>query len=99
MTSFMFACELPSEFTPEMALLLPQHREHINRLFLKGTVVSYSVSKHRNAIWCVVTANDEQEALELVAGFPLHPYFTEVLCHPLMFHNAIPHVLPEISLN
>ena len=82
-----------------MTALIPRHREHVNKLFLKGTIISYSVSQLRTSLWCVVVANDEQEAMEIVAGFPLHPYFSDVMCHPLMFHNTMPNVLPEISLN
>ena len=44
-------------------------------------------------------AEDEQTAMELVASFPLHPYFTDTLCQPLMFHNTIASSLPDISLN
>jgi hypothetical protein len=85
--------------TDELKAVIPVHREHINKLFAEGRVVSYSVSEHRNMIWCVVNAEDEQEAMELVLAFPLYPYFTEVSCHPLLFHNTLQTSLPGISMN
>lgn len=99
MTSYMFQFELPSEYSPEMAAIIPRHREHINRLFLKGSIISYSISQLKTSLWCIVVADSEQEAMEIVACFPLHPYFLDVLCNPLMLHNTVPNVLPEISLN
>jgi hypothetical protein len=99
MVAYMFQFELPSTFTDEIAATIPQQRAHINRLFLEGRLLSYSVSQLRTALWCVIAAENEQEAMEVVAGFPLHPYFTDVMCHPLLFHNTVPTSLPDISLN
>ncbi len=99
MTAYMFQFELPPVFTEEMAEKLPGHRAHVNKLFVEGRLLSYSLSQLRTALWCVVVAEDEQEALEVVAGFPMHPFFTDVMCHPLLFHNTVPSSLPDISLN
>jgi hypothetical protein len=98
MAAYLFQLEL-SELTDEIAAIVPLHREHINKLFAEGRILSYSVSVHRNLIWCVINAEDEQEAMEMVLAFPLYPYFTEVSCHPLLFHNTLPATLPGISLN
>lgn len=99
MIAYMFQFELPAVFTDELSALIPGQREHVNKLFVEGRLLSYSVSQLRTALWCVVTAEDEQEAMEIVAAFPIHPYFTDVMCHPLLFHNIIPAALPDISLN
>jgi len=99
MLAYMFHFELPSSLTEEIVAVIPGHREHINQLFIKGKLLSYSVSSLRTAIWAVIVARDEQEAMEIVAGFPLHPYFVDVMCHPLLFHNTMPTALPDISLN
>lgn len=99
MTAYMFQFELPAVFTDEMLAIIPNQRAHVNRLFIEGRLLSYSVSQLRTALWCVVAAEDEQEAMEIVAGFPIHPYFTDVMCHPLLFHNTVPASLPDISLN
>jgi len=98
MAAYLFQLEL-SEFTDELAAVVPMHREHINKLFAEGRILSYSVSIHRNMIWCVINAEDEQEAMEMVLSFPLYQYFIEVSCHPLLFHNTLPASMPGISLN
>lgn len=98
MPAYLFQLEL-SDFNEEIAELIPKHREHINKQFASGTILSYSVSMHRNMIWCVVNAEDENEANAMVLAFPLYPYFTEISCHPLLFHNTLPATLPAISLN
>ena len=98
MSAYLFQLEL-SDFTDEVAAAVPTHREHINKLFSYGLILSYSVSVHRNMIWCVINAEDEQQAMEMVLAFPLYPYFSEVSCHPLLFHNTLPATLPGISLN
>ena len=98
MSSYIFQFELPP-ITSEIAEKVPMHREHINQLFIDGKILSYSVSQARNFVWCVLEAENEQEALEVVAKFPLHPYFTDIMCHPLLFHNTQPASLPDISLN
>jgi hypothetical protein len=98
MAAYLFQLEL-SEFSDDIAATVPVHREHINKLFSEGRILSYSVSIHRNMIWCVINAEDEQEAMEMVLAFPLYQYFVEVSCHPLLFHNILPATLPGISLN
>ena len=98
MAAYLFQLEL-SEFNDDIGAVVPVHREHINKLFAEGRILSYSVSTHRNMIWCVINAEDEQEAMEMVLAFPLYQYFVEVSCHPLLFHNILPATLPGISLN
>lgn len=99
MTAYMFQFELPAAFSDEMAAVIPAQRARVNQLFLDGKLLSYSVSQLRTALWCVVAAQDEQEAMEVAASFPIHPYFTDVMCQPLLFHNVMPAGLPEFSLN
>ena len=98
MAAYLFQLEL-SEFSEEIAATIPLHREVINRLFAEGRILSYSVSIHRNMIWCVVNAEDEQEAMELILALPLYPHFAEVMSHALLFHNTLPATLPGLSLN
>ena len=98
MAAYLFQLEL-SELTEDTAAVIPAHREHINKLFSQGRVLSYSVSVHRTLVWCVLNAEDEQEAMSMVLAFPLYPCLTEVSCHPLLFHNTLPATIPGISLN
>ena len=98
MAAYLFQLEL-SELTEETAAIIPFHREHINKLFSDGRVLSYSVSFHRTLVWCVLNAEDEQEAVNMILLFPLYPCFRKISCHPLLFHNTLPATLPGISLN
>jgi len=98
MAAYLFQLELP-EFNDELSAVIPVHREHINKLFSEGRILSYSVSAARNMVWCVINAEDEQEAMEMVLSFPLYQHFTDVTCHPLLFHNTLPATMPGISLN
>lgn len=98
MNAYMFQLEL-SPFSDDMAAIIPMQRERVVELFEDGKLLTYSVSQQRNFIWCVVQADSEQEAMEIVASFPLHPYFTDIACHSLLFHNMLPATLPGLSLN
>ncbi|HRO42850.1 MAG TPA: hypothetical protein PL009_08450 [Flavipsychrobacter sp.] len=98
MPAYLFQIELPA-MTQEMANLIPEHRDLIDKLFIEARMLSYSVSSTRDQIWCVVDADDEKEAMEIVSGFPLRKFFVDVSCHQLLLHNNNPSPLPEISLN
>ena len=98
MPAYLFQLELP-EFTEEIVGTVPRHRLHINKLFSEGRILSYSVSIHRNMIWCVINAVDEQKAMEMVIDFPLYPHFSDLTCNQLLFHNTLPATLPGIFLN
>ncbi|MBC7553607.1 MAG: hypothetical protein H7257_06470 [Taibaiella sp.] len=98
MGSFLFQIDLP-EFTAELAALIPTHRAYIDKLFKKGDMLSYSVALNRDKLWCVVAAEDEEQAVKMVLKLPLYAYFTDVVCIPLMFHNTSPAALPAIVLN
>lgn len=98
MGAFLFHFELSTD-AEGIISTIPKHRAHINNLFLEGHLLSYSVSQSRSQIWCVVSAEEEAEAMELVLGFPLFPFFVDVVCHPLLFHNNVSAAMPGISLN
>src|SRR5690606_9685011 len=98
MSAYLFQIELP-DFTEEMNNILPQHRAYVNQLFSEGRLLAYSVSASRDTLWCVINAEDEQEAMDIIGNLPLHQHFHDVSCHPLLFHNVLPASLPNISLN
>ncbi len=98
MSAYFFQIELP-EFSTEMLSVIPEHRHYINKLFSEGKILSYSVSLNRDMIWCVINAEDEQVAMEQVLAFPLYPYFTDLTCTALLFHNTLPSSSPGIFLN
>jgi muconolactone delta-isomerase len=98
MGAFLFQIELPV-LTEEIINIIPAHRDQVNKLFSEGRMLSYSVSQHRNMIWAVLNAEDEPEAMEIIVKLPLFKYFTDTVCHPLLFHNTLPAAVPGISLN
>ena len=98
MPAYLFHIEL-SPLTEELVATIPFHRAYVDRMFAEGRILSYSVSLNRDMIWCVVNAEDEQEAMEKVVAFPLHRFFMDVTCVPLLFHNTVPSSLPGIVLN
>ena len=98
MPAYLFQIDL-SEVNDEFEMSIPQHRRYVNRLFVDGILLSYSVSLQRNAIWCVISAETEQEAMDVVHSFPLYKFFTDINCHQLLFHNTQSMLLPDISLN
>lgn len=98
MSAYLFQIELPP-LTEDITSTIPEHRKYINKLFAEGRILSYSLSINRDHIWCVINAEDEKEAMELVAEFPLRKHFLDVLCHHLLFHNSLPVAMPGISLN
>lgn len=98
MAAFLFQIELPP-LTEEIISEIPIHREHINKLFAEGKLLNYSVSVSREYIWCVVNADHQTEALDIISAFPLRRHFVDITCNPLLFHNTIPVSLEAISLN
>ncbi len=98
MSAYLFHIEL-TEVNDQVASLTSLQRTHIDRLLAVGHLISYSVSLSGNQIWCIVEAEDEQEALTIVADFPLRNLFKDAVCQPLKFHNSVPVSLPGVSLN
>jgi len=98
MSSYLFQLSLPP-LNDELESLVPANREYVNQMFSDGSLLSYSVSALRDFIWCVISAEDEAEAIGFIADFPLFSYFTEVRCFPLLFHNTMSSALPGISMN
>ncbi len=98
MPAFMLQLKL-MPFTNEMMETIPEHRARIDKLISDGRILSYSVSAQRNHIWCIIHAEEEAKAMEIAASFPMSPYFQDVTCMPLMFHNSPSAALPSISLN
>jgi muconolactone delta-isomerase len=97
MGAFLFHIELPV-FTDELLQIIPAHRQYVNKLFSEGRVLSYSVAQSRAMIWAVINAEDEHEAMEAIAKMPLFPYFSDVICHPLLFHNTRQWHIPNVTV-
>ncbi len=98
MAAYLFQIELP-ELNEEIIKTIPLHREFVNKLFAEGKLFSYSVSETRDHIWCVINAENEFEAMEIISDLPLQVFFTDVVCFPLLFHNNFPISVASVSLN
>lgn len=98
MPAYLLHLEL-QPYNEEMSVRIPEHRDYVNKLFLEGKILSYSVAAQRTMIWCVVNADNEQEAMDMAMRFPLYPFCTDVSCHSLLLYNSQPAALPDISLN
>ena len=98
MSAYLIEIELPVA-TDEIEKVIPDHRKHIHQLFGNGKLLSYSVSVNKDHIWCVLNAENEKEAMDIVAEFPLRKFFVDVFCYPLLYHNIVPTAAQGISLN
>lgn len=98
MPAFLFHLELP-EFSDAIAAVIPAHRLHLNNMMSEQKVLSYCVSEKRDLIWCVVKAENELEAMDIIVSFPLYRFYIDVKCYPLLFFNTLTPSLPGISLN
>lgn len=98
MPAYMFQMEL-CEMQDEMSVVLAEQRKCINRYFSECVVSSYCVAQNGRSIWCVVNAKSEKDAMEVIAGFPLRRFFTDVVCHLLLFNDTVPLATSDISLN
>ncbi|RYE23755.1 MAG: hypothetical protein EOP51_09605 [Sphingobacteriales bacterium] len=98
MAEFLFHLELPHG-DKQLKEEVPGQEDHINQLFEQGRVRSYSMAAGRTMLWCVVEADTEQEAMDIVSKFPVYPFCVDVVHHTLMLHQDKPYALPDISLN
>ncbi|MBL7812272.1 MAG: hypothetical protein JNL57_08635 [Bacteroidetes bacterium] len=97
MPVFLVESALP-EFTPEFAARIPAHRAVVNRLFVKGKLLTYAVNADRTKWWCTVTAENEYEVMEILSEMPIIEFLNPEI-HDLMIYNGQEQVLPPISLN
>lgn len=98
MSAYMFQMEL-CEVQEDMTHVSAEQRRHINKLFSECIISSYCVAQNGKSMWCVVNAESEKDAMEVIAGFPLRRFFTDVVCHLLLFYDTVPLATSDISLN
>lgn len=93
----MIEFDLPNDLTEDFVAKIPSQRLMVNKLMEEGKLFSYSLSANRSKLWCIVSAESEFEALEIIADFPLIDYMKPKVTE-LMFHNMLAMMTP-ISLN
>ncbi len=94
----MIEFALPSVMTEDFITKIPQQRLKVNELMEQGKIYSYALSADRQKLWCVVKAQTEVEAMEIIAELPLISYLDPTV-NELMFNNVASLQFPMFSLN
>ncbi|XZF13972.1 hypothetical protein ACTHGU_19510 [Chitinophagaceae bacterium MMS25-I14] len=98
MASYFFQLSL-SENAIVTKEIVEENNKHVEELFADGRMISYSIAANRNFVWCIINAEDEMEAMGLIADFPSFSLFADIQCHLLLYHQQVPASLPDISMN
>ena len=93
---YMVEFDVPS-LTTELLEMIPEQRIQINKLFIEGRLLSYSLSMDRSKVFAIFLAIDDEQLIESIESLPLTVYM-EYTSMELMFHNTI-HLIPTMSLN
>ena len=93
---YMVEFEVP-ELTPFMLSMIPEQREAIDQMMVKGKMISYSLSMNRDKVWSLMLADNESELLQIIDELPMSSYMSFDY-KELMFHNTV-HLIPAMSLN
>ena len=98
MAQYMIEVSLPTEPDTEFFAMIPQQQAHIIKLLEQGVIMGYSLSLDRSKLWIAMNAQNERDAAEILAAFPMFKYF-EPTIYPLMFHNTSLMSLIKVSMN
>lgn len=95
---FMVVFHYPE--TPEMEFfsLIPQQRLLVAKLFLDGTLLSYTLNEERTTLWAVFSVPTYATVVDAVEQLPLTK-FGNYEIHSLTFHNDLRYTVPTVSLN
>ena len=86
------------EMDGEFMSLVPAHRTYINSLINKNAIDSYAVSMESQRVWITVNAETKEEVSEMLAGSPLHRYWT-IEVEELFVYDSQLYRLPTLQLN
>jgi muconolactone delta-isomerase len=98
MKEYMINIALPLEWTQEFVMKIQLQRQHINKLFDTGKLLSYSLSEDRSKLWVILIALNENDLLNMLSQFPLIDYM-DVEYTELMFHNTSANMFPPLIYN
>lgn len=98
MKQFIVNIKLPDNLTAEFVNLIPEQRKEIDRLFLEGTVLFYSLAHDRSRLWVGLRADSHQDVWNILWSFPLIDYMVPEI-HELAFHQSMRSTTIEVSLN
>ena len=94
---YMVEFDVYYDIDTEFETKIPQQRLAVSKLFDKGKLMSYSLSKERTKLWGVFFVASESELINIIEALPLTPYM-DYDYSELMFHNGL-HLIPSMSLN
>ena len=98
MSTFLADIELKNSFSPAFLKLIPLQRKQVDELMNQGVIISYALAIDRSKLWVTFEAKDENEVLDVLAGFPLiHFMIPEII--ELAFQDSIHSGFPQLSLN
>lgn len=89
--------KLPLTLFDAIESLIPAQREKINEFFVKGKLLSYSLSNEHDRLWAVFAVDNESELVDLVEKLPITPYM-DYQYYELVFHQTLG-IMPQLSLN
>ena len=93
---YMVEFDVPN-LTTELLEMIPEQRIQINKLFIEGRLLSYSLSMDRSKVFAIFLAIDDEQLIESIESLPLSVYMGYTSME-LMFHNTI-QLIPTMSLN
>ncbi len=96
--TYLVHIALPEIFTTRFMSLIPKHRNIINTLLEKRTLLSYSLDMERHNVWAFFEAKDEKEVMDILSTFPIIKD-VKVKITELAFYDSAPIGLPELIMN
>lgn len=98
MKQFMVDFTLPLSLSEDFVDLIPEQRSHVNKLFMSGKLLSYSLALENGKLWAVFRAETEADLLDMLHEMPL-TYLMKLRYHELTFYNAAHSFIPAFSVN
>ena len=98
MMQLMVELTIPTPFTPEFMLQIPEQRKVIDEFMEDGVVLSYALSMDRAKLWMVLAVDEYTEVAEIMMDMPLFKDL-EYQVTELMFNHAGTVHIPAFSLN
>jgi hypothetical protein len=95
---FLVHITLPDVFSRNFYALIQKQKNHINDLLEKQIIVSYSLDMERKNIWTFISADNENEVMDILSLFPIIKD-VKVKVHELAFYDAAHKALPDLILN
>lgn len=95
----MIDFNLPRTLSNGFSELIPEQRKYINRLFLNGKLINYSMSLENGRMWVVIKARNKKDVYDIIEDLPLTEHMMDYEISELSFYHAyLPNAI-QFSLN